>query len=101
MYLTVTIQRSTTDRFNDKTYSDHHDVAGCLEYENTSTEVGNAVTDIRTLLTPPDPDPDIRPSDRVKYPNGLIYQVEGLPKVWENPLTGWTPGVEVHLRRVT
>lgn len=32
---------------------------------------------------------------------GLTYEVDGSPNTWVNPFTGWQPGVEVRLKRVT
>lgn len=32
---------------------------------------------------------------------GQRFEVDGLPNNWQNPFTGWRPGVEVKLRRVT
>lgn len=32
---------------------------------------------------------------------GDRYEVDGSPNDWQNPFTGWRPGVEVKLRRVT
>jgi hypothetical protein len=42
----------------------------------------------------------IRHTDRVEH-NGVLYEVEGEPGVWENPFTGSRPGTEVALRRAT
>lgn len=32
---------------------------------------------------------------------GLSYEVDGAPNTWVNPFTGWQPGIEVRLKRVT
>lgn len=96
--LTVTIQRAVYDRYNDAVYADHHTIGGCLEYPTGSTEVGAAVTDRRTLLVPDDS--DVLPSDRIVL-GGLIYQVDGLPTNWNDPFTGWSPGMSVSLMRVS
>jgi hypothetical protein len=96
--ISVIVQRATIDRFNDASYVDHHTIAGCLEYPNGSSEVNAAVTDSRTLLVPADS--DIVPTDRIRL-GGLIYQVDGLPKNWVDPFTGWSPGMAVSLRRVS
>jgi hypothetical protein len=32
---------------------------------------------------------------------GQTYEVDGSPNDWQHPLTGWRPGVEVRLKRVT
>ena len=94
---TITIQRATFDRFNDATYTDHHDVTGCIEYPTASTEADMAVTDRREVLAPTGA--DVLATDRVKM-DGLIYQVIGKPKDWIDPFTGWTPGVQISLERV-
>lgn len=96
--LTVTVERSTTDRYNDATFAAHHTISGCLEYPNESTEIEQAVTDVRTLLCPSGS--DIIPTDRIRL-GGLIYQVDGLPKDWVDPYSGWAPGMQVKLRRVS
>jgi hypothetical protein len=96
--ISVTVQRATFDRFNDATYVDHHTIDGCLEYPTGSTENNMAVTDSRVLLVPTGS--DIVPTDRVKL-GPLTYQVQGLPKDWTDPFTGWQPGMQVTLERVS
>jgi len=96
--VTITVQRATFDRFNDATYTDHHDIAGCIDYPQDSTEVDSAVTDRRVVLVPHAS--DILPTDRVKL-GTLVYQVQALPKDWTDPFTGWQPGMQVVLERVT
>lgn len=41
---------------------------------------------------------DIRSSDQLLI-DGELYDVEGEPGMWENPLTGHSPGIEVAARR--
>lgn len=94
----VTVQRASFNRFNDAAYVDHHTISDCIEYPTGSTEQDMAVTDSRTLLVPSGS--DIVPTDRIRL-NGLLYQVEGLPMDWEDPLTGWRPGMQVRLERVS
>ena len=94
----VTVQRATFDRYNDATYADHHVIDGCIEYPTGSTEQNLAVTDSRTLLAPAHS--DILPTDRISL-GGLLYQVQGLPKDWVDPFTGWSPGMQVTLERVS
>lgn len=96
--ITVTVQRPTFDRFNDATYSDHHTISGCVEYPNESPEVGPAVWDNRALLVPPGS--DIQHTDRVVM-GGVVYQVNGQPKEWVDPVSGWNPGTQAYLTRVT
>lgn len=96
--ITVTVQRAIYDRYSDATYTDHHTVEGCLEYPTDSVENGAALTDLRTLLTPNGA--DIKHTDRVLI-RGVAYQVRGLAKEWIDPFTGWSPGTQVDLERVT
>lgn len=43
---------------------------------------------------------DVVATDAVQVA-GEQFEVDGSPNVWTNPFTGWAPGVEVKLRRVT
>lgn len=104
--VTVTVQRATQDRFGDRTYADHHDVAGCAvsprsgDGRSASSEAGENRTTVivgLTLYCPPDA--DILATDRVVLPDGA-YQVIGQPGRWASPFTGWAPGTEVALERV-
>jgi len=45
------------------------------------------------------PGTDVRATDAVVV-YGQRYEVDGEPTLWQSPLTGWTPGLEVKLRRV-
>lgn len=42
----------------------------------------------------------IGPHDELEV-RGVRYAVEGEPGGWVNPFTGWSPGTEVRLRKVT
>lgn len=42
---------------------------------------------------------DITARDRVEV-RGEVYEVDGIPFEWRNPFTGWTPGVEVLVKRL-
>jgi hypothetical protein len=117
----ILVQRTTFDRYNDRTYTDHHIIEGCLEFVgfsttgriSTNTEVENSVMDRRTIYAPFNA--DILPTDRViligqdkVFPPAndprrrtAAYQVLGQPMDWQNPLTGWSPGTEVGLEKVT
>lgn len=124
--VTITVQRSHRDEWDDVTYVDHHQITGCLDYRNESTEdtggagnrdsggLGERVTDVRTVLAPPGS--DVLYTDRVLiHPRGMdlvpandkvtrqanTYQVTGRPQDWENPVTGWRPGMEINLTRTS
>jgi hypothetical protein len=38
---------------------------------------------------------------KLQFPDGTVWNVEGEPQWWSNPLTGWTPGGVITIRRVT
>jgi hypothetical protein len=50
-----------------------------------------------TLYAPPGT--DLLPTDRVRA-RGEVFEVDGFPGIWDNPLTGTSFGIEVALRRV-
>lgn len=44
---------------------------------------------------------DVGADDRLRSPAGVVFAVEGRPKVWRSPFSGWDAGVEVSLEDVT
>lgn len=106
---TVTVQTPAgTDRYGDPLPVTTRTVAGCAFAPRSSTE-GSRATGARTtspntvitgvtLYAPPDA--DIGPADVVVRSDGSRWSVVGEPGVWQSPLTGWNPGVEVALTRV-
>ena len=46
----------------------------------------------------PDSSPAVFYVDQLEVA-GVLYDIEGEPGEWSNPLTGWTPGSEVAIRR--
>lgn len=114
----MTVQRAVTNQWNDKTWTDHHVIDGCIDVPSSSVEEGAtstelAVTDRRTVYCPPGS--DLLVTDRViLHPVGMdtipandplrrsnAYNVLGRPTDWTNPLTGWSPGMEITLERVS
>jgi len=43
---------------------------------------------------------DVKAHDQVRILDEQ-YEVEGEPGVWDSPFTGWKPGVEINIRKVT
>lgn len=67
-----------------------------------STEINDNRTSVIvgfSLFGPPGA--DILAKDRVKTPDGNFYRVVGEAASWTSPLTGWSPGFEAALERVT
>jgi hypothetical protein len=79
-----------------------HTVAGCAFAPRASTETvdrrDTVITGL-TLFAPPDA--DIQPTDRIQRADGSLWEVDGEPGDWQTPWTGWHPGLEIAVKRVT
>lgn len=62
---------------------------------------GTAVGGVDAVVRNPTLNGDQPVLDGDGKPLGDWYEVDGPPAVWSSPLTGWSPGVEVRLERVT
>lgn len=110
---TATVKRATQDRVGNITTTPHHDEGGCALAPRSSSESLGQQRDTVTVgltLYVPSPDADILPTDVIFLPDvpqvpppyrGTDWQVEGEPGAWISPFTGWAPGIEVALTRVT
>lgn len=106
---TVTVYRasSTTDRYGNEVpgpWVSVGTVAGCAVAPRSSSRAdeltGAGRTGVIVGLTLYAPsDAEIGPHDRVEV-DGDTFEVDGEVGRWSSPFTGWTPGVEVALRRV-
>ncbi len=98
----VTVWREITDKFGDVTVVEQRTVDRCGVEQHTSTE-DNAgrvrVATGRTLYTPPGA--GITATSRVRLADGTTWRVAGDPGRWRSPLTGWSPGDQIELERVT
>ena len=41
---------------------------------------------------------DIEPTDRIRTPDGTVYDIDGEPAVWTHMMTGWRAGQVVALK---
>lgn len=99
---TITVHRLTRDRYGDRTEIAHFLVSGCAFAPRLSTEnTGRAdeVTADAELYAPFWA--DIHAADVVERDDTTRWEVQGEPQRWENPFTGWQPGVVATLKRVT
>lgn len=108
---TVTVRRTTRNEFGDKLAPTTHEIPGCAWAPTSSTEDDIGRTSVITglqLYGPPQP--DILFDDDIILPAvmGLpaaekkrTYRVVGEVGEWRNPFTGWAPGFEVALERVS
>lgn len=101
--VTVTVQRQTdADIHGDGAWADHHTIDGCFWAPRASREVNDqrqAVITGRSLYVPTGS--DLLSTDRVRLPDKTTWRIDGDPGPWASPFTGWSPGVEAALERVT
>ena len=102
---TVTVERpGAEDQYGDRDADagTEHTIEGCAFYPRSSDELHEGRSTVITglvMLAPPGA--DIRASDTIRREDGSRWPVEGSPLHWTCPLSGWHPGVQVHLRQVT
>ncbi len=100
--VTVTLLLETTDRHGDDTLTEVGTLTGCAWAPTTSTEDDNGRQQVirgRTLYAPPSS--GLTPQHRVRFPDNSVWRVDGEIGSWSSPFSGWAPGDEVHLERVT
>lgn len=106
---TITVRRpGGTDQRGDPEPASTHTVTNCVFAPSVSVgaNVSNELVNRRdtvitglTLYAPPDA--DITPTDQIVRADGTVWEVEGQPGDWLTPFTGWHPGIQVGVRRVT
>lgn len=109
---TVEVERGTRSEHGDITYTVHHTINGCADAPRYSDENNQSRTSViigKMLYGPYGA--DLQSDDRVVLPDmpGLpalprkqrTFRVDGDVGQWRNPLTGWTPGFEAALERVS
>ena len=93
--------KSGTDAYgNDVFATTSTVVAGAFAPGGSTEQVQgqNVVITQPTLYLPPGT--DVSAVDAIDI-DGDRFEVDGTPTDWVNPFTGWNPGVEVRLKRVT
>lgn len=102
---TVEVHRSPgRQKFGDVTRVKHHEIENCgiaPRYSTDATE-GNSSRVIVGFSFYGPHGADVLADDRIITPwDGNAYDVEGEVCEWISPFSGWSPGVEAALRRVT
>lgn len=106
--ITVEVERAPVDTVHgDVVYAVSHTIEGCADAPRYSTENNDNRTTVivgRTLYGPYGA--DLQATDRVVYPGTgprkkRTYRVVGDIGQWMNPFTGWKPGFEAALERVS
>ena len=90
------------NKFGDTNHVLHHEIEGCVMAPRYSSEVteNRSTTIIGFSLFGP-PGADILATDRIKAPDGNTYRVVGEAASWTSPYSGWSPGFEAALERIT
>jgi hypothetical protein len=105
---TITLLREQRDRLGDVVLVEEWDIENCawspaVQGETDTSETGGFRTQIitgRTLYLPPDS--GIRAVHRVRFDSdGSIWEVVGDVSPWRSFLTGWYPGDQCVIRRVS
>lgn len=77
-------------------------IDNCVVYPRTTEEQTQGrdlvITGLNVLM-PPDA-PEVYPTDQVDY-RGVVYDVDGDVAAWRSPYSGWRPGVQFALTRVS
>jgi hypothetical protein len=99
----VTVWREERDRFGDRVYTGERKVGGCVVAPQTSSETGTlraaTVTTGLTLYAPYGA--NLSAYSRVRLADGTLWDVQGVPGLWRNPIGGTGEGEQVQLQRVT
>ena len=103
---TVVAYRERRNAVGEVTEVDRFEIDGVSIAPRVSNEFGtdsrNAVvtTGLTMLIADEVVAQRITPQHRISI-DGVVYRVQGSPAMWQSPLTGWTPGTQVELDRVT
>jgi len=99
--VTVTVLRSGGhDRYGNPLPEEEHEIPGCAVAPGTTEDVSGRdprTTVDYTVLAPAGT--DVLGQDRIRLPApwGGTWQVDGEPRHFVSPFTGWHPGVQIRL----
>jgi len=97
----IVIVRQNQDRFQNWTDGEKIPVTCAIDY-TTSTEDSTDRETVRQEATLYAPAGTVfLATDRIQTPDGARWQVVGSPNLWQQPITGWSPGVAVHIELVS
>lgn len=95
----ITLHRRTLtglrNSYGDPTWTDAQTVVYGAFYVGQNSG-DNTATDLQPVIYL-QPGTDVSWLDGVTI-DGQLYEVDGNPNEWVHPLTGWSAGIEVHLR---
>jgi hypothetical protein len=88
------------------TYTYHHSIDGCALAPRYSNEVtgenrGSVIVGFSLFGPSQTGDNRVFADDEIETPDDNKYRVVGEAADWDHPMTGWKPGFEAALERVT
>lgn len=107
--VTVTVYRTTRDRYGDVTDTTSHTIAGCALAPSSGSSGQQASTEntdrrdtvVSGMILYGPPNADIVATDVVELADGTRWQADGGVGPWNSPWTGWQAGIELALTRAT
>jgi hypothetical protein len=100
--ITVEVIGVVRDKHGDRAETVVGSIPGCAFAPEISTEYTDQraqVVSADALYVPPT-DVVITAQSKVRF-DGQVWQVQGEVRWWRHPMTGWSPGGVIHLRRTT
>jgi hypothetical protein len=100
--ITVEVIAVARDRYGDTTETVVGTIEGCGFAPDTSTEntAGQAQVGTDSALYVPPTSVPVTAQHRLRF-DDQTWQINGEVAWWRHPMTGWSPGGVIRLRRVT
>ena len=101
--ITVDVLAVTRNEHGDRTTTPAGSIPGCgFEPLGSSEDTDNRAQVATTAaLYVPRTDVVVTAQHKIRTPDGHVWDVDGDPAWWSNPLTGDRPGGQIRLTRVT
>jgi hypothetical protein len=101
--ITVQVIGVVRDKHGDTTETVVGSISGCGFAPGSSTENTDNQAQVATVgsLYPPPTTVPVNAQSKIRFPDDVVWHVDGEPEWWTSPFTGWAPGGVIHVRRVT
>jgi hypothetical protein len=100
--VTVEVIAVVRDKHGDTTETSAGSIAGCAFAPESSVEDTDQRAQVVTagsLYVPPTR-VEVTAQSKVRF-DDVVWQVDGEVEWWRHPMTGWSPGGVIHVRRTT
>lgn len=107
---TLTVRRIGTNGYGETEVLEEYDIPGCIFAPGTASEDNNQRSQVfrSASIYLPARSRRVDPSSKLVIPAAVTgddqateWEAEGPSAAWPNPFTGWNPGSELVVRRVT